>query len=836
VSHVPRMLVLICVGAFVGRTSASSVEPPAQAPGQIPPGLHAQPGLLEEAIQADREGIPEVSINKLRSFLSGKPEPEPAKEAKLLLARCLIETGQADEALALLSGVEFNDADATGLKAQACLRLRRWVSAEDLFRQQLAQEPEPKPDSLLGLAEAQRGSGQLDSALATLRPLIEKNSSLDPQAVLLAAEIGLQRSDVAFAKVLLTRMNAETRRNQFERLCLEGEIALQEQNLDAAQDAFDQVLAAQKDRTGRTIAVAELGLVRVLVAKQEFEEAEAAIEKLISDQSRSLVLPELFEALFEADSNEANPSLSELTRWSQEQPAKTNGPDRPAYALYYLGKLQLKEGLNDKACETWQELLRRFPDHRVAAKGAEELAREKIRVGDFKSAAADLEKVLSSGNNPPELQTLHQLLAQAYMREGNFSAAREVFLDLAKQDKTSSQAALFNAAICDLRLGDESGFEAAFGDLRRTNPAPELLGDLAFEQGLLQAKAANASAEETLQRFVKDFAGHPKIPEAHLILAEIQMTEQPAERAAAKEELKKIQTQDPALGEKVDRLRFFIAASDSNQSAQSLLRLADEFFQKYPTSPVRAEIRLKLGEFYFRQNDYPNAQTQFELVREEQPDSPLVETALFLAGEAARKSLNPTSLDRAITLFEDVYNLGGPLRYQARLEQALTKRQNHQEKEALVLLGDLLNQNPPVEIRYQALDAKGDAEFTLAAQDPTFYDKAIETFDQLLASNNLPLEWKQRALYKKGKSLEKLKKFDDALAAYYDALASQGAGGDQLWFYRSGFDAAQILEDRRAWSSAGAVYEKLANTRGARSAEAKSRLDRLRLEHFLWPE
>lgn len=794
----------------------------------------ARAGLFEEAAQADREGIPEVSITKLRAFLSEKPGPELAKKAKLLLARCLIETRRAEEALQLLNEPESDDTEATDLRAQAALGLRRWGLAERFFRQ-LTEEPGAKPDHLLGLAEAQRGLGQLDSALVTLQPLISKNTSLDSRAALLAAEISLQRSDVAAAKDLLARMNADSKRNQLERLCLQGEIALREQNLDAAQEAFNQVLVIQEGRTARTIAVAQLGMVRVLVAKQEFEEAEAAIEKLIADQPRSLVLPELFETLFVVYSDEANPSLSELMRWSQEDP-KTIGPDRPAYALYYLGKLQLQQELNDKARETWQELLRRFPDHRVAAEGAAELAREEIRAGEFKGAAADIEKFLSSGRNQPGLLALHQLLAEAYVREGSFSAAREIFLDLAKRDSASSQAALFNAAICGLRLGDEAGFEAAVADLRRMNPPPELLGNLAFEQGLLQAKTAKAAADETLRRFVKDFTGHPKVPEAHLVLAEMRMTEQPADPAAAQEELKQIQTQDPALREKADRLNFFIAANDSKQSAQNLLHLADEFFQKYPTSPVRAEIRVKLGEFYFRQNDYPNAQTQFELVREEEPDSPLVETALFLAGEAARKSLNPTSLDRAITLFEDVYNLGGPLRSQARLEQALTKRQNHQENEAIVLLDDLLSQNPPAEIRYEALDAKGEAEFTLAAQDQGFYDKAIGTFGQLAANDGLPLEWKQRALYKKGKCLEKLKRFDDALAAYYDALALQGASGDQLWFYRSGFDAAQILEDRRAWSSAGAVYEKLANTRGARAAEAKSRLDRLRLEHFLWPE
>ena len=48
-------------------------------------------------------------------------------------------------------------------------------------------------------------------------------------------------------------------------------------------------------------------------------------------------------------------------------------------------------------------------------------------------------------------------------------------------------------------------------------------------------------------------------------------------------------------------------------------------------------------------------------------------------------------------------------------------------------------------------------------------------------------------------------------------------------------DAAQILEDRQPWSSAAGIYEKLANTRGAGSEEARNRLIRLGLEHFYGP-
>jgi tetratricopeptide (TPR) repeat protein len=335
--------------------------------------------------------------------------------------------------------------------------------------------------------------------------------------------------------------------------------------------------------------------------------------------------------------------------------------------------------------------------------------------------------------------------------------------------------------------------------------------------------------------FVKQFPEHSQTGPAHLIQAEIRMSEQPPDLNGARKALSAVAMKgDSQVDEKTDRVKFFVAASDPSQSARSVQALAQDYLQKYPDSPAKAEVRLKLGEIYFRENDFPNAQTQFELVREDSPDSPLVETALFLAGEAARKSLNAASVDRAISLFEDVYKLGGPLKFQARLEQATTMRQTKHEKEAIVLIDDLLSQNPPTDIRYQALDGKGESLFTLAANEPKLYEQAITVFDALLTSEGLPTQWRQQALYQTGKCFEKLGKLDEALANYYDVLAVEG-GGDQLWFFRAGFDAAQILEDRRSWSSAAAIYEKLANTAGARSEEAKNRLTRLRLEHFLWP-
>jgi TolA-binding protein len=796
----------------------------------------ARADLLDDAIQAHRAGIPEVSITKLRQFLASQPAQDRAEAAKLLLARCLIETKKAQEATTVLQGV--TGPEATFLKAQEALRSRRWQEAADWFANLIATSSRFSVEARLGLADSQKALGESKAALKTLQPLIADDRTADPRAELLAAEIYLGESNNQEAETLLSRVKANSRKTELEKLCLDGELALKEGKMTDADDAFTKVLAEPEDRTLRIVSVARLGLAKVLIQKQEYDEAENELEKLISDEPGSPVLSDLFENLFEIYSRENNPETSELARWAAENPA-TPGPDRPAYALYYLARLQLQQSLVAQAVESCRSLLERFPNHPITVEACLILGRQQLESGNFDDAIKQLESLLQRSPDLPAADRFRvkYLLGESYYQRGKVSAARDIFLSLSKTFDFDRQNTLFNWAICSLRLADASGFEQAFSELEQTQPHSDIVGDLLFAKGLLQAKSGNASADETFRVLLREFPSHPQAAQARLVQTEIRITGKPPDLKAA-QALREVSTgsSDPVLEEKADRLKFFAAAADPSQNVRSVQALAQEYLQKYQDSPSKAEVRLKLGELYFRENDFPNAQTQFELVQEESPDSPLVESALFLAAEAARKSLNSASVDRAISLFEDVYKLGGSLRFQARLEQATTMRQTKQEREAVVLLDDLLTQNPPADIRYQALDGKGEAQFTLAANDPKMYEEAIKTFDTLISSDGLPTEWKQRAEFQKGKCFEKLGKMDDALSNYYDVLAVEGGSGDQLWFFRAGFDSAQILEDRRSWRSAAAIYEKLANTRGARSGEAKDQLTRLRLEHFLWPE
>lgn len=791
--------------------------------------------LLDDALKAQEAGIPEVSITKARQFLATNPKAPRKDEARLLLARCLIETQQGVEADKVLRDVA--SPEATFLKGQAALRRRHWKEAAEMFTR-FNQEGTSSLEAKLGLAAAQKALGDTHAALETLETLLTSAHPGAAKAVSLAAEIYLERSDTVKAKELLTALRPDSHTQQLEKLCLIGEIALRENDLETAGKAFGEILSSPDGRTSRIVSIAQLGQVKILIARQDYEEAETEIEHLISNEPRSPVLAELFQNLFKTYSHESNPTTTELMNWATKDP-KTSGPDRPAYALFYLARLQLAQGLTTQAQERYRDLIQRFPTHPIAIEGALILGRQQMESDNLEEAIRLLENQLDRAPNLSafeRFQALH-LLGEAYYRQGNFTVARDLFLNLSKKFDFDHNQTLFNAAVCSLQIGDEAEFNQLFNQLEHRTLSPKMLGDLLFTRGLLEAKTGKAMADETLREFIRAFPEHPRTSQARLVEAEIRITEQPPDVAASQEILQHINiVDDPALQEQADRLKFFVAASDPSQNVRTVTSLAMDYLQKYPKSQAKAEIRLKLGELYYRKNDFPNAQTQFELVREESPDSPFVETALFLAGEAARKSLSSSSLDRAITLFEEVYKIGETLKFQARLEEALTMRQARQETEAIILLDDLLAQNPPPDIRFDAIDNKGEAQFTLAVKDPKMYKEAIKTFDRLINDEGLPVEWKQHAFHQKGKCFEKLNQLDDALAAYYDVLAVEGEGGDQLWFFRAGFDAAQILENQRSWSSAAAIYDKLSNTHGPRSEEAKNRLTWLRLEHFLWPE
>src|SRR5207253_8810370 len=70
-----------------------------------------------------------------------------------------------------------------------------------------------------------------------------------------------------------------------------------------------------------------------------------------------------------------------------------------------------------------------------------------------------------------------------------------------------------------------------------------------------------------------------------------------------------------------------------------VIELALHFLEQQPASTYAGDVRMKLGETYYRVQDFANAETHFRILGQQTPATPLTEKALFLAGESAMSSM-----------------------------------------------------------------------------------------------------------------------------------------------------------------------------------------------------
>jgi tetratricopeptide (TPR) repeat protein len=250
-------------------------------------------------------------------------------------------------------------------------------------------------------------------------------------------------------------------------------------------------------------------------------------------------------------------------------------------------------------------------------------------------------------------------------------------------------------------------------------------------------------------------------------------------------------------------------------------------------------VRLKLAEAFYRRQDFAGAQTQFELLAQKNPGSPVAEKAKFFAAQSAMQSMSADSLDRALTLFGEVVQAGGELKWAARNEQAAIERRLDKPQDALTLYDEVLRGDAKAPEKREALCARGDILYEMGAADPENYRRAIDAYEQLATQADAPPHWRNQALFKKGTCLEKTEPTGRGaghLLPHRRRRRTPRKQREFFWYYKAGFNAARLLEQQEQWKPAAAVYEKLAFAGGGRSDEAKSRLNRLRLEHFLWEQ
>jgi hypothetical protein len=783
------------------------------------------------------EGVPQVAVMRLRELLSGDLAPEERRVVTAKLGEALLAAGEAEEALKMLQDPDLLALPATRFcRAQAEATLQRWPQALSLYQQVATEAVSPfRSKAILGQAEAFRALGRPDEALQALALLYSDPQAKD-RAELCSVELLLEKHDTAGAHRILDRTRPSALADKKEKRFLQGRLEAQLNHHERALELFQTILR-RPEGASRAVLVATLCAVgEISLRLNAPETGDDPLEDFVEHHPTDPELPTIFKKLDQLYRAERTPSNQELLRWASD-------PVQPRHALaqWYLARSELRVGRRDNAIRIFSELRNAHPQLSVLAEGLFEFAQLELDSRRFDEVLSILADARALRPTDALLERINLLTAHAHYGARHFEAAAQTFETVAHTAPAFASGSFFNASLAWLQLSDHARFLADYRELSQGGQNEEGRGDLLIEEGLTQAAQGNKKAAETLQGFLREFPRHKRSAEAWVALAELAFHGVPANLDAARKNLAHASESGPndAARERADYLSIWIEDAGPNTDPAKVIGFASQFLRKYPTSPLVSDVRMKLAETYYRQQDFPNAQTQFQILAQENPRAGFTEKAHFFAAKSAMQSMGAQSLDRALVLLDEVVKKNGDLKWAARNEQAVIERRLGKPQDATTLYDEVLQGAARPEEKREALCGKGDILYESGPVDRENYRRAIEVYDQLASQEDAPEHWRNQALFKKGICLEKLDERDRSLATFYRILEDEtrfGRRREFFWYYKAGFNAARLLEDDSQWQSAAVIYQKLVSAGGARSDEAKARLSRLRLEHFLWEQ
>ena len=791
---------------------------------------------LGEAAAPLAQGVPEVAVARLET-LPNKNLPDPEWRAVAEeLAEAYVGAKQEEAALVFLADPRLRKLPwAKFWRAQAFASLHRWADALPLYEElALDQSSSFQKAATFGAAEMLRALGRPDEALAKFS-LLTHDKEWATRAQLRLAKLYLDKGDAINARRILDEMRPESVGEQNERRFLAGRLELILQRPEKAVSQFEELLKTPANVPHASLIAALFGMVDAHVQLETPDAADDLIEEFINRYPADPDLSVLFARLDELYRAERKPSRSELEKWvrNPEQPRRT-------FARWYLARLETRAGRRDRARQLFRDVQRTDVKPPEVVGALLDFAQLEAEDRHFDEAIAILDDARLLHPDLLLVDRLNLLAAKTQYLAKRFEVATAAFEQIGHSNSPLAKVALLNASAGWLQLGDHERLAANYDELERQGVDEESRADLRLEEALMQAAKGDNKAARELKQFIRDFPKSPRVSEAWVSLAELAFHSLPPRIEEARTDLARAADSKPtaAATERADYLMIWIEDSAGTDETK-VIELVKRFLEQHGASPFAPEVRMKLAEIFYRRQDFANAQTQFEILAQENPDNSMGENALFFAAESAMSSMGERSLDRAIVLFDQVVRLNGALRWAARNEQAIIERKLDKPQDALVLYDEVLKSDAGPSEKREALCGKGDIFFEMAGSHPENYQRALEIYEQLASDKNTPIHWRNQALFKKALCLEKKNDRPGALATFYKVLEEEtrpDGRSELFWYYKAGFNAARLLEDDSKWESAAAVYEKLAAAGGSRSEEAKTRLNRLRLEHFLWAE
>jgi tetratricopeptide (TPR) repeat protein len=789
---------------------------------------------LKSARATLNEGLPLIAVEKVKRILkSSSLDLEDRRDAIRLLGEALLAAGHAEMARSVLAPlVSAGDSEARLLEAHSFAREGEWAKARSAYAA-LAADPKAPLAARVGEAESLQAMGETSRALEILAPLLSEKS-LPVEVRIRAASLYVEDQQLAKARQLLSTIKVSNPSDKMWARYVDGRILLAEHQMPAALAQFSRILEPSATVSENLVCAATLGASEAKAKLEGLEAADKKLETFIWRNPDSPWLELVFQRLDQVYAGEKNPTEDELRKWASRAPT-----GRAALARYYHGRLQAHFKKWDKVQGTLEPFARLYPNHRLLPLVHLLRADAFLALEQLTEAVSALDSASRNATTDEQRAEIELRTGLVQFRQRELVLAANSFQQAAERSPKIADIARYNAALSWLGQGNEVRFGEQFDRLGDRPETTTMRRALAIEHGLTQAREGRPEAGDSLRKFLSESPNHPRAQEARLALAELNLATGSTDGAARWLKIATDKPHNETSDDQAAYLAIFLADSKTPRNDAEVIRLGNAFVNDRPKSPLVPEVRMKLGQVYFRQSDYPHAEEQFERLAREFPTNDYSETTLFLAGQCAMRTLNPGSMERGLKYFDQVAERNGPLKFQAREQQALIHVQMKKENEAVALYDFILAGKPPAvdaDLRASATIGKCDALMALGKADATKLDVALTVVEQLATDPDATAKWRYQALYKKGKVLEALGRPNEMVEAYNEVLDLNlnGATHDYFWFYQCGFEAARYFERRQNWSSAIAMLEKIARLKGPRDTQAADNAKRLRLEHFIW--
>ncbi len=801
------------------------------------PAFAETSSVLADAREALAAEIPEVAIAKLRQSLTtlrgGSAEH---RNALTLLAEAQLRTGRATDALETLAQITpGDDASVVRIRALSLVTLARWEEALSHFEALIAAGGDTA-SAVAGKVECLQALDRTPEAVEILQPLAlakDAPAALRLRFASLLAEVGR----IQEARDMLGSVPQSPADENWMRY-IQARIQLREGKPVAALESLAPFIPAPDGTppvgiSGNLRAAATLAEADARLAAGGPEIAEKVLEAFIRQNPTSPQITTIFRRLDQIYAHDRSADEGPLSRMAAELL-----PHSAALAQFYLGRIHQRAKRTDAANAAMRKFLAQYPDHSLAPYAHAMLAENAQARRDLSGAEADFDAASRTAQTDKLRGELALQTALLNLQQGEYVRASTSFLSAAQHTPSLRTSARYDSALAWLLQKNYARFAEEFAQFAKDFSEPALAGSLRLEEGLTRAREGDVKAGATLNAFLMEFKGHPRRAEAQLALAELALNDgQPAEAQKLQQTVAAADDTTPEMREHADYLGIFLADGQVPRNEDQAIARARDFIAKYPSSAVLDEVRMKLGEIQFRREDYLKAQEQFETLAREKPDGAHATTALFLAGQCSMKLQNTESLNHALGLFDAVAAKRGPMETYARLQQAVVKTKLGAPDDAVKIYDSILTAQPPaeLELRLAALTGKADNLVAMGKADAKNFAAAIAAYDQVIGTEAASPTWKNQAAYKKAKTLELQDQRDDALVIFYDILKANATGPrETFWFAKAGFDAATIVESRQQWKSAVGIYDKMAAVPGPHAEQARQRVRKLRLEHFLW--